>query len=320
MELKQTKQRKKTLEQLKNDLSLKIKGIRTLLEQALKYDLESDERLEHSNMIASSLRAILYGDTNNENLSLIQRVGYDKKLLFPLYDPNICLNVLPTYNLLQFSISNNGAKVNVSENLFKDGGMWKIYLTYDSWLNEVVIDSKLQDVNPISRLLVVKIIADTAGSHVDNNMEEHIFEMSKHDLLPVVIVNGAEVPRNLELKAKSIFCETILGIAKELIDAYKIWLGLSLKLIGTSDIIVRIQKYPKVKNKFELLKYGIIKENCPFKVNTYNSNSYFECDVFSKGVSMFEVIRNRRRFKIKKIDYIDILGGDYLGKSIYLRE
>lgn len=314
------KQRKKTLEQLKKDLSLKIKGINNLLEQALKYDLESDDRLEFSNMIASSLRAVLYGDATNKHLSLIQRVGYDKKLLFPLYDHNACLNLYPTYNLLQFSISSNGSEVDLSEDLFKTGGMWGIYLTYDSWLNEVVIDTKLQDVEPLSRLMVVKNIADTTGSHVDDNVERHIYEMSKHDLLPIVVVDGAEKPRDLEAKAKSIFCETVLGIAKELIDAYETWLGICPRIIGPSGIIVRVQKYPTVKNVYESLKYGTVEKNAPFQVNTYNSNMYYECDVFSKEAPLFEVTKNRRRFQIIKVDYEDILNGENLGKSIYPKQ
>lgn len=307
----------KTQDQLKKELSSKINGIKTILTQAINCELESDERFELSNMIASSLRAVLYGDSSNKNLSLIQRVGYEKRLLFPLYDPNACLNVIPTYNLLQFSINNDGAKVNISDDLFKTGGMWGMYLTYESWLNEVVIDTKLQDVEPLSRLLIVKCVADTSGAHVDDNIEEHIFEMSKHDLLPVVVNNGVEVPRDLEVKAKSIFCETILAIAKELVDSYEMWLGISPKIIGPSGIIVRVQKYATIKNKYQIMKYGTVEKNCPYQVNTYNSNSFYECDIYAKEASLFEVVRNRRRFEIRKVDYKNILEGDYLGKSIY---
>ena len=308
---------RKTQDQLKQELSLKIKGIKAVFAQSIKCELESDERLEYSNIIASSLRAILYGDKNNNNQSLIHRVGLDKKMLFPLYNPNICLSVMPTYNLLQFSISNDGAKVSLLDDLFKTGGMWGLYLTFDSWLNEVVIDTKLKDVEPLSRLLIVKIIADTTGAHVDDEIERHIFEMSKHDLLPVVVINGVEVPRDLEAKTKSIFCETIIAIAKELIDAYDMWLGVAPKLMGLSNTIVRVQKYVSNNSKYELLKFGTVKKGCPYEINTYNSNSFYECDIYSKEVPLFAVIKNNKRFIIRKVDYSTVLKGDYLGKSIY---
>ena len=312
---------KKTEEQLKKELSMKIKGIKTILSQALSFELESDERIELSNMVASSLRAVLYGDKQNGFKSLIHRVGYDKRLLFPIYDFNTSLNIIPTYNVLQFSVNNTGVKVTVSDDLFKTGGMWKSYLTFDSWLNEIVIDTKLQDVEPLSRLLVVKVIADTIGSHVDDNVEKHFYEMSKHDLLPVVVVDGVEVPRDLEAKTKSIFCETIFGIAKELVDSYETWAGLSQKRIGPSNMEVRVQIYNQnnPNSKYDLIKFHAISKEYTVKVNSYNSNSYYECKIFSKIVNKFEVIRNKVRFEIVIIDYKSILGGDYLGKSIYPR-
>ena len=310
---------KKNIDRLKKELSQKVKGIKSILSQALVCELESDERIEFSNVIASSLRAILYGDRQNNFKSLVHRVGYDKRLLFPLYNYEAYANVIPTYNLLQFSINTAGIKVNILDELFKTGGMWETYLTFDSWLNEVVIDTKLKDVEPLSRLLVVKIVADTMGAHVDDNIERHIFEMSMHDLLPIVVVNGNVVSRDLEAKAKSIFCETILAIAKELVDAYEIWAGVSTKNMGPSNKKVIVQKYftTNSKSNFESVKYDIISRNAPFQMNSYNSNSYYECELFTREVPKIEASRNGRRYVIILIDYKDVLEGEFLGKSLY---
>ena len=310
---------KKTIDQLKKELSQKVKGIETILSQALKCELESDERIECSNIIASSLRAVLWGDRHNGFKSLVERVGLDRKLLFPIYSYASWMNIMPTYNLLQFSISEAGTKVSIINEVFKTGGMWSIYLTFDSWLNEVVIDTKLKDVEPLSRLSIVKIIADTAGAHVDDNVEKHVFEMSKHDLLPVVVKDGIEIPRNLEVKTQSIFCETLLAIAKELVDSYETWTRLSSRIIGPSDKVVRLQRYLNGKTTNVSLKYCVLEKNLPFEINAYNSNAFFECDVFSKEVSRFEAARNNWRFGFIKIDYKEIIKGEFLGKSIYPR-
>ena len=205
-----TNVRKKTREQLKKDLDQKLKGIRNLLTLALASDLESDERVEYSNSIATSLRAILFGDKSNNYKSLIHRVEVDKKLLFPIYDVLACIKLLPTYNLLQFSIHGSDIKVEISASIFKTGGFWGTYVTFDSWLNEIVIDTKMQGVEPLSRLLIIKIISDTIGAHVDDSIEEHIFNMNKYKLLPVVIKDGVEIEKDSEEATRSIMCETVL--------------------------------------------------------------------------------------------------------------
>lgn len=309
--------RKKTKEQLKKDLEQKVKGIKNLLKLALDCKLESDERVEYSNSIATSLRAILFGDPKNDNKSLIHRVDLDEKLLFPIYDFMTCLNIVPAYNLLQFVVCNTDVKTKISDELFKTGGFWGAYATFDSWLNEIVIDTKLPDVEPLSRLLIIKIISDTIGAHVDDNVEEHIFNMNKHKLLPVVIKNGIEIKKDTEIATKSIMCESVLAIAKEFLDFYEIFLSVHPKLIGQAPIEIRVQKYLCSKPKFELIKYGMARTDIQITVNTYNSNSFFECDIYSKTVSLYSLAFNHRLFKFVVVNYKDILNGKYLGKSIY---
>jgi len=309
--------RKKTKEQLKKELEQKIKGIERLLKLSLDCELESDERVEFSNSIATSLRAILFGDSNNDHKSLIHRVDLGKKLLFPIYDSMMCMNLLPTYNLLQFSIHDTDVKAEISDSLFKTGDFLGAYVSFDSWLNEIVIDTKLPDVEPLSRLLVIKIISDTIGAHVDNNIEEHIFNMNKHKLLPVVVKDGVEIEKNTEIATKSIMCETILAIAKELVDSYGIFLGVHPKMIGQSSVEIRVQKYLCSNPKFELIKFGYFRADVPFPVNMYNSNSFFECDIYSYIAPLYYLVFNRCRFEFVIADYKEVLKGKYLGKSLY---
>jgi len=314
-------ERKKSIEQLKKDLSQKIKGIKMLLSNVFAYDYESEERLEYSNIIATSLRAILFGDNKNNYKSLIERVGYDKKLYFPLYDSLACVNlVAPNYNLLQFSIENNGIKTIISDNVFKKGGFWGTYLNYNSWINEVVIDTKLKNVEPLSRLLIIKIISDGIGAHVDDEIEEHIFNMSKYDLLPILIHNGNVNKYDGEAKTKFVFCETILAIAQELIDSYELFLGLNPKKIGLSNFDGRVQEYKCSNFRYKLYKYSAVISKTEFNttINTYNSNSYYKCNIYSKIIYEYEIIYFSRLFKVIIIDALDIMkNGQYLGESIY---
>ena len=94
-----------------------------------------------------------------------------------------------------------------------------------------VIDTKLPSVEPISRFLAIKIVSDKEGAHVDNEIEHHLFEMCQNSILPIRVDGFLE---NTEIKAKSIFCETIISIAKELAFAYDNYQNNRIELIGPS--------------------------------------------------------------------------------------
>lgn len=313
--------RAKTKSQLKQDLDSKIIGLQILLETAFKKDEESAERIELSNMIAANLRAILCGDRNNGYKSLVERADYHKRLLFPLYDSMACLSIIPTYNLLGFIInSNDGASVFANENVFRnDKGHWGIYLTFETWLNEIVVDTKLKEIEPLTRYDLIKITADTMGAHVDNEIERHIYEMSKHDLLPVVISNGKEVERNLEVKAKTILCETILAIAQELVISFERYKNSSIDIIGPSKHNIRLQKFLfNSSSKKEPIKIGTAPVNEPCLSHTYNSNSFYECEIYEKICSNYQIKTSKNSFVSIVVDYLDVLSnGDYVENSIY---
>ena len=75
--------------------------------------------------------------------------------------------------------------------------------------------------------------------------------MNKHQLLPVIIKDGVEIKKEAEVVTKSILCETVLAIAKELIDSYKIFSKINYNRIGLSSIVIRVQKYLCSSSKFE---------------------------------------------------------------------
>ena len=292
-------ERTKTKIQLKQDLESKIVGLQALLETAFKKGKETTERIELSITVATILRAILCGDRNNSYKSLVERTDYHNHLLFPLYDSTACLNIIPTYNLLSFAIdSNDGVSVFINENVFKnDKGHWNVYLTFETWLNEIIIDTKLKEVEPLTRYDVIKIAADKMGAHVDNEIEKHIYEMSKHDLLPVIISNGKEIERNLEVKAKTILCETILAIAQELIISFERYKNSSIDIVGPSNQKIRLQKFLFLNSsKKEPIKVSVTFKEELFLTHTYNSNSYYECEVYEKECSKYSIKSSKNTF------------------------
>lgn len=305
----------KTLGQFNKDLENKITGLRILLKTVNDYPLESEERFELSRSIASSLRAILFGDVSNRGLSLIERCNLDSKLLFPLYNSMECLNIYSSLNLLQYVISNSAITVKMNDDVRKEGVYWGAYLTFKSWLNEVVIDVKHATVEPISRLLLIKIVADTQGSHVDDNYDERLSNLSKIDVFPIVFVDDKQIKHNLDIKANSIFCETILSIAFELIHSYEVFAKSKIEVVGPSNIVCRIQKYECSNKKYNLFKYEIAIVGGSSK--NYNANSYYKCSIFEKRLNRSHICQKGMRYESCVIDFESILDGTFLGTSIY---
>lgn len=303
----------KTKEQLRKDLENKILGIERMVKSAKECPLESDIRIEMSRNIANSLRSILYGDSNNKNLNLFERCGLDDKLLFPCYDINASVNLVPNYNLLSFQIKNKDVSVIINDDVYKDGVVYYFYLTLDSWLNEIVIDTKTKNIEPISRLFLIKIISDTQGAHVDNDLDEHIYEMSKTYLLPVCVENGVSQPVNLEVKASSIFAETIIAIAEELLISFRKFNNTQISLFSIEKYWGTIHLFPCSNKRFRQYKFSIVYEN----TKTYNSNSYFECSIYCNIAHSYHIKTSQMNFYSCILDAKKIAEGELLGKSLY---
>ena len=300
---------KKTKEQLIQDLQSKIKGLKILISTITNLEFESEERIEISRAIATNLRAVLSAGDDGKNL--VEKCGLGAKLLFPLYG-YYSLNLVPTYQLLMCTISNNNIFVSTSDDIGKENVVWKTYLTFSSWLNEVVIDTKLPNVEPISRFLAIKIISDKEGAHVDDKVEQHLFEMCQSSVLPVRVDGFLE---NKEIKAKSIFCETIVSIAKEFVFSYENYQNNRIELIGPSKFNGVIQVYTANNTKFNLYKFGTTSKE--YEEHSYNSNSYYECKIYQKTANVYQIKQGTMKYSSIILNENDLIAGDFLGTFLY---
>ncbi len=303
----------KTKEQLRKDLENKILGIELMVKSAKECPLESDERIEMSRNIANSLRSILYGDAKNNYYNLIKRCGLDDKLLFPCYDIKNSFNLFANYNLLSFQIKNKDVSVIINDDVYRDKVFYSFYLTFDSWLNEIIIDTKTKNIEPISRILLIKIISDTQGAHVDNEVENHVYEMSKTDLLPIHVEDGVPEPVDLEAKASSIIAETIIAIAEELLISFRKFNNTKISLFSIEKYQGAIHFFPCSDRRFRLYKFSIVHENS----KTYNSNSHFECSIYCNTAHSYHIKTSHMNYYSCILDAKKIAEGELLGKSLY---
>lgn len=302
---------KKTKDQLRKDFADKIDGLKALLNFAESYPLESNLRIEISRNIANTLRAVLFGDRCNNGLNLIERCGYSKTMIFPCLGITDCLNLMPTYSLLSFTIKDKKISTTVKDDVGMKKVCWHYYLDVNSWLNEVVIDTKLEGVKPMTRLYIIKTVSDKQGAHVDNDIDDEVYLMQHSELFPIIIQESVG-EKNYEVKANSIFCESIIGIAKELIFSFEEYLEPKLEISGKHIFAGIIQSY-KIKGNYKFYKYGTVNES----TKTYNSNSYFECDVYQQLLSDFKIKSKTMRFVACILHCDRLLEGEYKGKMIY---
>ena len=120
-------EKKKTKQQLVQDLQSKIKGLKILVVTIASLEYESEERIEISRSIATNLRAVLSSGDDGKNL--VEKCGFDTKLLFPMYG-HYSLNLVPTYQLLMCTIKNNDVFVSTSDDVGKENVVWNTYLTF----------------------------------------------------------------------------------------------------------------------------------------------------------------------------------------------
>lgn len=304
----------KTKEQLKQDLFNKVKGIRMLLDNIDQLSLETEERFEMAKLVATSLRSIFIRDKENKFKNLIERTGFDQKLLFPI-NAHSLLNLYANYPFLSFKIIDNKTMVEISDDVDKKGVVWNCYITFSSWLNEIVIDTKCPDISLISRYLLVRIVSDKEGAHVDDTIDEDLSKMMKCDVVPVFIEGIEKDEARKELEAKSVFYETIIAIAKEFVYVFEEFQNSKISLIGPSRFCGVIQVFKYKNDKFKLHRFGTISRD--FEENVYNSSRFHKCEVFKKIANNYEIKQGKMKYTSIILNEDDLLNGEYMGTYIY---
>lgn len=283
---------KKTMTELINSYNSKINYLKHELSILDSMEINSQLRMEYANNIAVTLRSLLCFKSGTE--SLCKRCGMSSRLFFPYNSPMEAQNILPSYILVGMRINENKATFYSIADDYTDKGLYYDYLTYQSWLNEVVIDFKSDDCDPISRKELIEIVADKEGAHVDNDYHPHLLKIARENVMPVIIETASGF---VEMIGSNLFSESILSIAKELIVADSITKNFILKQRKKSKKKFYIQEFPKGN------KYIVLNTSVP--INPYNSNHYFECKLYESTAYDYEVILNNRRYYITMIDVLE---------------
>ena len=87
---------------------------------------------------------------------------------------------------------------------------------------------------------------------------------------------------------RNLFTETIIGIAKELILAYKYTRWVNLCPAGEPEYFLFTQDYDGSK------KYVV----CKIKINAYNANPFFDCEVTTSRLNRYKVVFRQRMFEV----------------------
>lgn len=278
---------KRTLSETEKEFSKRIDYLAEQIKNALQQPVSTDMREEYANSIAVTLRALVTYTTSCE--SLCKQCNYDNVLFFPLYSSMAAQNLLPQYNLVGVSCNGNDKTCVfcVNNDIDSKDIVRSTYMTFEKWKNEVIIDFLSDDFKPLSRENVVRIVADKLGAHVDSTIEEHLYKIEHDDVLPIIIEqNGIKYKGD----GRNLFCETIIGIAMELVFAchYTMW--------SQFPIAINPRKATVYQQDFDgVQKYTVCYLD---NINAYNANPYFPCIVSKYPLKIYRLPFRERYFDI----------------------
>ncbi len=287
--MEEAKGNNRTVLELQQLFQQKIEYLSEQVKAATEKPLLSSIREEYANNIAVALRAMVIYTSSCE--SLAKRCGYNRTFYFPLYDPIAAQNLLPQYNLVgvTWNAANRTGTFRVSDDLDDINKVWCTYMSFDNWKSESVIDFHSNDFTPLSRENVIRIVSDKLGAHVDSKIEEHLYKLESDHVLPVYFEQDGTAYYG---DGRNLFTETIIGIAKELIFAFKYTRWEDIKTAGEPRYLLYTQNYEKAK------KYTV----CGIKINAYNANPFFPCTVTESRLKRCIVVFRGRVFDVGIIE------------------
>lgn len=277
--------RRFTSEELEYECFSKIKILEELVNSAKSKAVGSKAREEYATVIAVVLRTLTCKTSGTEGL--IMQSGLDKHMLFPLYNPNEAFNILMSYHLVNIIHKDNQTSLVVRDDLKDEEKVYLSYLTYNAWLYEAVVDFKDQDFPPLSRYEIIRLLADKKGAHFDPDLDGRLYKITHEALIPVLFDGG--------MSSDNLFTETIIGIADELSFAFWHMIDEQPEKVG-QDGFMYIQEYKiQPKSSYKFIRTGI-------RINAYNANQYFDCNVTEKEATIFRMPFRERYFKVAIFD------------------
>ncbi len=275
--------------ELRKTFKRKVGAIEKFLEMAYKEEPLSELRQEISTQIAVNLR-VLFCKSGSE--PLITNARMEDYLLFPLYDRLTPFNELGDFLLVGCQCKELKCTFK-SETAFRLDGKQvpTTWLSYQSWLYQIVIDIKSADYAPLSRFEIIKLLADREGAHVDPRIHPFVSLIESNNVMPFRIMIK---DKECEADCCNLLCETIITIAKEVVFAYKYLNKPPIMWPRKSepDFMMRVYDYSDEKNK--RYKYTVCKDN----LNLYDTNRKWPCKISSYPISSYDLLFKSATFPV----------------------
>lgn len=277
------------------------------LKHAQEIDSSNPLRAEYAINLATKLRVLLNDEGSND--SLLHLLDIKEKLRFPAIKEDLWeASAKAPCNLYYTSILTGITTVNggtyCKANSFQTAE--DIVYTFDAWWNEIVIDSKAEQLSQITRRDVVLTLADKeGGAHVDTNYDDAYYQAIKRGGFIIKLPNGEEI-----LIPNKVYSEAMLFIATEFVNSYKVHRNLkpyTFKQETSRYKILQLTYFrPKVKKgktvfekRYRFFRYNNnhINDAIMFWFDYYQQASYRKLDLYQVS----------KRFPNGKLLYAQVL-------------
>lgn len=176
--------------ELRKTFKRKVVAIENCLEMVSHEKPLSELRQEMAIQMAVSLRSMFCHSSCEPLISSARMENY---LIFPLYDCLTPFNELDDFLLVGSQCKEQKCTFE-SETAYRLDGTQvpSTWLSYQSWINQIVIDIKAADYAPLSRLEIIKILADREGAHVDPRIHPFVSLIESNNVMPFRIMKDAK--------------------------------------------------------------------------------------------------------------------------------
>ena len=294
---------KRNVVELRKKLKAKINAIESFMKLATQEGLEPDQRKEFISQIAVELR-VLFCYSNGE--PLIKTSHMDKQLYFPLCDRIAPLNELNEFLLVGMRAQNGLSSFSSFADL-DCNRLYSDWLSYQSWINEVVVDVKTEGYPPLSRAEVIKLIANKEGAHVDTEIPQFVELINTTNVMQVRFVVG---DKEYEADSRNLLYETILSIAKEAVFSYHYTANIVMLQEKKSDFSLAVYDYSEEKKK--RYKYMFFK---PGGINLYNTSRVNHCKITAHPTYLYKMLKGSRFYPVEmiKVEECDLNIAEWVG-------
>lgn len=279
---------KRTIQELRITFRRKVSVIEKLLSMAQKEDVLSDDRKELLTQVAVELRSLF---CYSSGPALIHSAELSGTMLFPFHDSLTAFNVLRQFSLVSCRIKDK--KSTFVKGIDLRNKVAPFWLSYDSWIDEIVIDVKKEGYHPLTRREVIKLLADKEGAHVDIKVDPFVELIESEDVMSLrFFVNGEEC----EGDCRNLFSETVFSIAEEVVYSYKYACPPILREREPDrDLVVGLLDFSDEKTK--RYKYTI----CNPQINLYSTNKAYGCNISHRKVAYYDLQFGRSNYKVNVI-------------------